>query len=180
MDTLYIYDNYAFKSSRTYECREQHHRFFFSLIFSSLVARVMVPFVSGWMQPCTAASTTKERATQNVINIEIERSRRVCWPPRDRPTSSYDLLSFRPLIYNRLIFITALRWRENFVVRWLHCRALSLCILQDRYEKQISKRIAKVSTSQIFLASFKFWITIGLCLFSLLIIRQEYYKAKGV
>lgn len=43
---------------------------------SSLIPLITAPFVPGWMQPCTAASTTMERATQNVINIEIERSRR--------------------------------------------------------------------------------------------------------
>ena len=48
----------------------------FFLLFASLIPLITAPFVPGWMQPAAPPfSTTMEPATQNVINIEIERSR---------------------------------------------------------------------------------------------------------
>lgn len=88
----------------------------FSPSLSSLIPLITAPFVPGWMQPCTAASTTMERATQNVINIEIERSRRgsstrPAINPPSPPPPPPSRIWFKLMVF-RLIFIATLRRRR--------------------------------------------------------------------
>lgn len=123
--------------------------FFFSLspslFLSSLIPLITAPFVPGWMQPCTAASTTMERATQNVINIEIERSRRgssarpaINPPPPPPPPSR---IWFKPMVF-RLIFIATLRRRR--VSLFIHSpNVIPAFILNPSYRNRNIKILAE-------------------------------------